>query len=93
MGSELQPASPNFSLFEPFQTFWLVAHMLYLAKRCYSTFPRIERPTLEQIQFANRIFQQPATFVKSIAQPDQAPNTTCPEVVTFGTELYNKNLS
>ncbi|CAM0134865.1 hypothetical protein VKS41_000566 [Umbelopsis sp. WA50703] len=65
--------------------------MFYLAKRCFSTFPRIERPTLQQIQFANRIFQQPATFVKSIAQPDQAPNTTCPEVAFVGRSNVGKS--
>ncbi|GAB5590885.1 hypothetical protein Unana1_05785 [Umbelopsis nana] len=53
--------------------------MLCTTRRCFSAFPELPLPSPIQLQFANKLFKQPATFVKSIANVDQAPTTTIPE--------------
>ncbi|KAG2179679.1 hypothetical protein INT44_006527 [Umbelopsis vinacea] len=56
--------------------------MLCTTVRSFSTFPKPTLPTPAQILYANKLFKQPASFVKSIAHVDQAPKTIIPEVRT-----------
>lgn len=54
--------------------------MLCTTVRSFSTFPKPTPPTTAQILYANKLFKQPASFVKSIAHVEQAPKTNIPEV-------------
>ncbi|KAH8557070.1 GTP-binding protein YsxC [Umbelopsis sp. PMI_123] len=65
--------------------------MLCTTLRSISTFPKPIPPTPIQIQFANKLFKQPATFVKSIANVEQAPRTIIPEVAFVGRSNVGKS--
>ncbi|KAI9283625.1 P-loop containing nucleoside triphosphate hydrolase protein [Umbelopsis sp. AD052] len=65
--------------------------MLCTTVRSFSTFPKPTLPTPAQILYANKLFKQPASFVKSIAHVDQAPKTIIPEVAFVGRSNVGKS--